>query len=126
MSDADRAYELAQREIAEAARTGIVRLDLSGKAFHALDRLPPEITRLATLETLSLRYTQIANVASLANLTLLENLDLDGTPVNDLSALAGLTRLTGLFLENTKVTDLTPLSGLLDLEGLKLANTGVK
>lgn len=36
MSDADRAYELAQREIAKAKRTGATGLSLFGEALERL------------------------------------------------------------------------------------------
>lgn len=49
MSDADKAYALAQERIAKAARTGATALDCSDEAFRALDRLPPEIAKLRNL-----------------------------------------------------------------------------
>ncbi|MCC5966457.1 MAG: leucine-rich repeat domain-containing protein [Natronohydrobacter sp.] len=125
MSDADTAYELAREKIAEAARTGAEELDFSGEAFQALDRLPPTISELAGLQSLSLRGTRIFNITPLSGLKGLEYLDLNDTQITDLTPLAELKRLVGLYLANTNSTDVTPLSGLVALEGLRLANTAI-
>lgn len=112
MSDADRAYELARREIAEAKRTGADRLNFSGEAFRALDRVPPEIGQLTGLQSLSLRKSRITDLAPLAGMTGLQSLDLGGTLITDLAPLAGMKRVRELWIDNTNVTDLRPATAL--------------
>jgi hypothetical protein len=48
----EEAYEEALRRIREAENTGALELDLSGLV---LDRLPPELKRLTSLQTLNLK-----------------------------------------------------------------------
>jgi len=48
----EEAYEKARRRIREAKKTGAVALDLSDEL--ALNRLPPELERLTSLQSLSL------------------------------------------------------------------------
>ncbi len=122
MSDADRAYELAQAKIAKAKRTGTTGLSFFGMS---LDRLPPEIADLTGLQRLDLRNTQITDLAPLAGLTGLQRLDLNTTQITDLAPLAGLTGLQRLRLGNTQITDLAPLAGLTGLGDLTVDRTGV-
>lgn len=125
MSDADRAYELAQREIAEAKRTGAERLDFSAAVFWALDRLPPEICELADAQHLDLSQTQIADLSPLEWLMGLQSLELFDTQITDLAPLAGLRRLHMLSLNNTQITDLSPIAEMTRLRGLYLGNTQI-
>lgn len=120
MSDADRAYELAQAKIAEAARSGVTELNFSGEAFRALDRLPPEIGKLTGLQSLDLRNTQITDLAPLAGLTGLRRLNLFNTRITDLASLAGLTGLQVLDLRFSFISDVAPLAGLTGLQRLGL------
>ncbi len=125
MSDADRAYELAQAKIAEAARKGAEILDFATEDFRALDRLPPEIARLTELQSLGLSDTRIIDLTPLAGMTGLKYLFLTNTQITDLTPLAGLTELQRLDLDHTEITDLTPLAGLTGLQNLDLTNTQI-
>ena len=69
-------YEEALRCIREAKETGALELDLS---LLALNRLPPELERLTSLQSLDLSWCgQLSDISSLASLTSLQSLDLSG------------------------------------------------
>lgn len=128
MIEADGAYELAQREIAEAARAETSELVFFGSEFKALTQLPPEIGDLKRLQELSLMRTQISNLTPLTGLTGLQSLWLRDTQISDLAPLAGMTGLCDLELAKTGVADLRPLAGLQELgtigfPGLSFADT---
>lgn len=114
------------------------------------------LTRLTSLETLSLRFTRVTDLSPLQGLTALRELTIAGcrtyeererygchgdekpdpsigyvplaayTPVTDISPLARLTRLEVLHLDSTGVSDLTPLTGLERLRELTISWTKVK
>src|SRR5271165_6993725 len=94
----EEAYEEALRRIREAEKTGALELDLSG--LQALNRLPPELERLGSLQTLNLPlYEQLNDLSPLAGLTSLQTLVVVGVEqLKDLSPLAGLTSLQTLNL----------------------------
>ncbi|MCK4340271.1 MAG: leucine-rich repeat domain-containing protein, partial [Phycisphaerae bacterium] len=83
----------------------------------ALEKPSGKITDkdLASLTTLDLRGTLVADLSPLSGLTNLTTLDLEGARVVDLSPLSGLTSLATLYLNGTPVADLSPLSGLTNL-----------
>jgi hypothetical protein len=83
MTAADDAYAAARQEIARARAAGEVQLNFDSDLFHALDRLPPEISDFDTLKTLNLGNTKIYDISSIANLAELEVLRLDKTYVDD-------------------------------------------
>ncbi|MCC5985912.1 MAG: hypothetical protein JJU42_16265, partial [Rhodobacteraceae bacterium] len=96
MSDAERAYELAQQEIARVKAAGEDKLRLTGRTFYALDRLPPELAELTKLQELWIVKTQINDLSPLQTLTSLQRLRLDSKQVSDLAPLQGLTSLQTL------------------------------
>lgn len=124
-SAADRAYRLAVEEIRRVKAEGGTSLDLSGKQFHALDRIPAEIGLLTNLVTLNLAHTAVSDLAPLAGLTALRRLTLNGSAVTDLALLARLTALKWLNLSETAVTDLAPIAGLTALQRLWLNQSAV-
>lgn len=123
MSDADRAYELAKAKIAEVSLTHSVGIDFSGGEYRALDRIPPEIDELGWLQSLTLRNTQITDLAPLAGLTGLRSLNLSNTQITELATLAGITRLQSLWLSSTRILDLAPLVRMTGLRILDLSGT---
>jgi soluble cytochrome b562 len=127
MSDADEAYQAAERRIADAQERGDTRLDFSGAAFRTLDRLPPGIGTLDRLELLNLARTQVADIAPLQGLGNLLWLDLDRTRVANITPLQGLENLQALDLDGTQVADLRPIADLPRLgdrpRGLRFADT---
>ncbi len=125
MSDADKAYALAQEKIAEAALKELDELFFDNREFRALDRLPPEISELTKLQTLVLEHVSFSDLASLVGLTGLQFLFLENTPITDLTPLAGLTGLKRLDIDGTPITDLGPISGLKGLQSLRLNNTHI-
>jgi Leucine-rich repeat (LRR) protein len=72
----EEAYQEALRRIREAEDSGKLELDLRGLA---LTRLPPELERLASLQSLNLtKCRQLSDLTPLASLTSLRTLDLSG------------------------------------------------
>lgn len=124
-SAAEKAYKLAQAEIARAKSEGQERLDFTGKEYHALQRLPPEIAQLEVLRHLELKNKKITDITPLSGLTGLTELGLNHTGVVDVTPLESLTGLRLLWLSHTSVTDVTPLHGLTGLTDLWLSGTGV-
>jgi hypothetical protein len=92
----------------------INRLDLSGNRF--LQNLQP-VGRLANLNYLSLRQTEIVDLTPLIGLSGLTELDLSETRISDLSPLNSLISLEQLNIEGTRVENLEPLT---NLSGLRL------
>ena len=115
MSDADDAYKVAQRLIAEAKESGSAFLNLDVEETRALTTLPPEISDLKWIEELDLDNTQVTDLSSIAGLLGLTEIYLDSVPVTDLSPLVSLTGLTKLWLDNSQVADLRPLLPLIKL-----------
>ena len=125
MTEAERAYAAAVKEIARVKAAGETVLDLSGEAFRALDRIPDRIAELPGLVLLDFDKTQVADLTPLAPLTALKGLGLDNTQVAELSPIADLVTLEGLGLDNTEVTDLSPIVNLTALKVLELNYTRV-
>jgi len=117
----EEAYEEALRRIREAEETGAVELNLNGLA---LNRLPRELARLTSLQSLELAwYEQLNDFSPLAGLTSLQTLVGFGIEqLKDLSPLAGLTSLQTLNLSGCEqLKDLSPLAGLTSLQTLNLS-----
>ncbi len=129
----EEAYEKALRRIREAEKTGALKLDLTGMdsewkltGLETLTRLPPELERLTSLQSLNLSACrQLRNLSPLAGLASLQELDLRscGQLSGDLSPLAGLTSLRSLDLSWCEQLsgDLSPLAGLTSLRSLDLS-----
>ncbi|MDD2868159.1 leucine-rich repeat domain-containing protein [Neomegalonema sp.] len=118
---------------------------LSFADLEALKTLPPEISSLKGLKSLTYLFSPthssllakmgmlnipkenfaISNLMPLAGLTGLQELNLASTEVRDLTPLAGLTELRTLDLSYTPISDLTPLAGLTKLQKLYLSSTSV-
>jgi hypothetical protein len=120
MAAGDKAYRRALQEIRRVKESGKERLDLSGKAFHALSRIPPEIAELSSLATLILDESAVADLSPVQNLNSLSILSLEKANTLNLSPLASLTELRVLWLGNTQVEDLSPLANLTKLQILSL------
>src|SRR5271165_4884455 len=117
----EEAYEEALRRIREAEDTGAVRLDLS--RLETLNRLPPELAGLTSLESLKLSDCwQLRDFSPLARLTSLQSLDLSECwQLSDLSPLADFTSLQTLGLAGCRqLGDLSPLDNLTSLRSLNL------
>jgi Leucine-rich repeat (LRR) protein len=131
----EEAYEESLRRICEAEQTGALELDLCGwnqttqkySELASLNRLPPELKRLTSLQSLdlSLCWQLSGDLSPLAGLTSLQSLDLSGCEQlsGDLSPLAGLASLKSLNLSGCKqFSDLSPLASLASLQVLSLVN----
>jgi hypothetical protein len=126
-----RAYEEALRRIREAEETGAVELDLRGwkeeeyTGLETLNRLPPELASLTSLQSLILSDCgQLSDLSPLAGLASLQSLKLSGCyQLSDLSPLASLTSLQSLDLSGCRQLsgDLSPLVGLTALRTLNLS-----
>src|SRR5271166_3376655 len=114
-------YKEARRRIHEAEKTGALELDLSG--LQMLNRLPPELKRLTSLQSLNLSgCEQLSDLSPLASLASLQELGLFGCDqLSDLSPLASLTSLQELGLSGWGIHDFSPLAGLTSLQTLNLS-----
>jgi hypothetical protein len=81
----EEAYEEALRRIREAEKTGAIELNLSGwkdggfTGLETLNRLPPELKRLTSLQSLNLAVCkQLRDLSPLTGLTSLQTLNLSG------------------------------------------------
>jgi hypothetical protein len=104
----EEAYEEALRRIREAERTGALELDLSGwnrtaqkyTGLETLTRLPPELERLTSIQSLDLSWCEqlSGDLSLLSHLTSLQKLRFLGCEKlsGDLCSLAGLTSLQSL------------------------------
>ena len=126
MTDANRAYAVAEKWIAEALAEGATELSFDRAGTRALEVLPPEIAKLDKLEILDLNDTQVSDLVPLSGLSGLQRLYLNNTQVSDLVPLSGLSGLQVLYLNDTQVSDLVPLSGLSGLQTLYLTKTQVR
>jgi Leucine-rich repeat (LRR) protein len=120
------AYEKALRRIREAEETGALKLDLSELE---LNRLPPELTRLTSLQALDLaRCKMLIDLSPLACLTSLRSLNLWWCQQlsGDLSPLASLTSLQELNLFGCEKLsgNLSPLASHTCLQSLDLIGVG--
>ena len=139
MSDADTAYQIAEKRIAQAKKTGARALSLSPHfaedgsfnydntpELSALDRILPAIADLTDLQTLYLTGTKVEDISHLAGMTAMQVLSLDGTKVEDISHLAGMTAMQELTLNDTEVEDISPLAGMTAMRTLTLDGTKVE
>ena len=83
------------------------------------------ISKLTTLEAVTVRGGKIQDLTPLAGLSNLQYLDLSGNQISDLRPLSGLKNLHDLNLTDNKVSDLSPLHDLPALEQLHLAGNQV-
>jgi Leucine-rich repeat (LRR) protein len=122
MTPDEAAYERVLRSILKAEKTGAVKLDLR---YFSLNRLPPELARLTSLQSLNLSWCkQLSELPPLARLTSLRSLDLSGCRLSgDLSPLARLGSLQTLNLSECEQLsgDLSPLARLTSLQSLNLS-----
>ncbi len=123
MTEPEKAYQAAQRLIAQAAKDGENSLNLDTPQTRGLTTLPPEIANLPALRRLGLRNTLITDLCPVTALTGLTLLAISTTPISDLAPLSALTGLTALWLGNTLITDISPLSKLTGLTSLWLNDT---
>lgn len=128
MDAAEEAYEAAKAEIARVKAEGVTRLELSGRDYRALEKLPPEIAQLRKLRSLSIVGTAVSDLLPIAELFELRTLFLNDSAVSELSPLANLKRIEVLTLDGSRVVDLRPIIGLKKLEngsfpGLSFRNT---
>jgi Leucine-rich repeat (LRR) protein len=128
MAPEEEAYEEALRRIREE-ETGALDLSLSELT---LNRLPPELERLTSLQSLDLSGCSrlSGDISPLASLTSLQTLDLSSCErlSGDLSPLAGLTALQSLNLRWCEQLsgDLSRLTGLTSLQKLILSHCGFR
>jgi len=101
--------------------TSLQYLSLNGTQISDLAPL----ARLTSLQHLSFDITQISDLTPLSRLTSLQHLSLDGTPVTDVTPLEGLTSLQHLSLNWTQISDVTPLAHLISLGHLSLGGTHI-
>jgi internalin A len=137
----EEAYAEALRRIREVEEAGALELDLSGlkegqtgaleyTGLETLTRLPPELERLTSLQSLNLSWCEqlSGDLSPLAGLASLHSLNLYGCEQlsGDLSPLASLTSLQSLNLSGCKQLsgDLSPLASLTSLQSLDLSGCG--
>ncbi len=92
MSDADKAYEAAQRLIAESMVRRDGALSFNTNETRSLTKLPPEVAGLAELKTLFLHNTWIRDLSPLTSMNRLQTINLDSTPITSI----GLSQIAGL------------------------------
>src|SRR4051812_26900706 len=115
------AYSEALLRILEVEKTREVTLHLN--SLRSLNQLPPELGRLAWLQTLDLSWCeQLRDLAPLSSLNALQTLDLSGCErIGDLTPLSHLTSLQTLDISWCKqIRDLSPISGLNALRAFNL------
>jgi hypothetical protein len=96
-----------------------------GTKPNQIDAQRKRLECLASLEVLSVRWSDLSSLDLVRSLQNLEQLDCSGTPVTDLTPLAGLSAVKRLDCSGTRVTDLTPLAGLSALKRLDCGVTQV-
>lgn len=126
MTEADEAYEAAERLIEEARRNAWDELSFVRKECRALEALPPGIGQLNALRRLDLEWTRVTDLGPIAGLTNLTHLWLENTPTSDLRPLSRLAELEVLLLGGTRVSDLAPLSNLTSLIEIWLDDTQIR
>jgi internalin A len=100
----EEAYEEALRRIRQAEETAALALDLSGLASN---RLPRELGRLTSLQSLNLSWcSQLLDLSPLTTLATLRSLDLCACrQLRDLAPLANLSSLRMLDLSQGERLD---------------------
>jgi Leucine-rich repeat (LRR) protein len=109
---AEQAYAAAVEEIARVKEAGEDVVIFVDRRFSALEIIPSTIKAIRSLKGLSLRGTQIGDLAPLTSRKNLRSLHLAYTKVSDLAPLVGLKNLRLLWLNSTNVNDLRPLINL--------------
>lgn len=84
-----------------------------------------ELTRLRSLESLSLSGNRLHNISVLAELTNLTFLHLADNDISDLMPLRSLTRLKTLYIDGNPITDFTALHTLASLRTLSMKDIEV-
>lgn len=79
-----------------------------------------EVTRLYSLDNLSVAGNGITDISPLSAMGGLSTLNISYNSIYDISPLAGLTNLRTLYLDNNPVTDLSPLYNLTALTTLSI------
>jgi Leucine Rich repeats (2 copies) len=103
MTPEEEAYEEGLRRIRQAEEAGALELDLSG--LETLNRLPPELEHLTSLQSLNLYgcWQLSGDLVPLASLTSLQSINLAYCrQLSDLSPLATLTSLQTLNLSQVR------------------------
>ncbi|MCA3340525.1 MAG: leucine-rich repeat domain-containing protein [Roseomonas sp.] len=111
MADMTDGERIAEKRIAEAARTGQDWLDLGGLG---LTKLPDALSKLTKLKRLSLGDYVELTAESLG----LRKGATERSHLSDLSVVSSLSELRELYIEGTNVSDLTPIKGLQQLQRL--------
>ena len=109
MTPEEEAYAEALRRIREAEANGAVVLDLS--KLSALNRLPRELERLSSLQTLNLSGCKqlSGDLTPLTGLTSLQSLDLSANQLSSLPPeITKLTSLQSLDLRSNQLSSLPP------------------
>ncbi|MGB8169836.1 MAG: COR domain-containing protein [Chthoniobacteraceae bacterium] len=121
----DEAYQLAEKKIEEARRSGAKELDLGGGEYGEkkpkLTELPESLGRLTQLQTLDLSGNQLTALPEwLGQLTQLQTLDLSRNQLTALpESLCQLTQLESLDIVGNKLVHLpATMSGLSRLKSL--------
>ena len=105
----------------ERVWSDVERLELIGpQVFDMRD-----LTGLANLHYLTVKYSQVVNLAAVGALTTLKSLRLWFAGIQDVSVLSGLVHLRMLSLQGTQVTGLSELAGNTSLAILSLSHTGI-
>ncbi|MCK5827958.1 leucine-rich repeat domain-containing protein, partial [Candidatus Bipolaricaulota bacterium] len=92
--------------------------DLNARGYGITDL--SGIEACENLESLTLWYNEIADIAQLATLTKLSYLDLDNNYIADLSPLAELAHLVRLYASSNPIADLSPLADISTLRYLSV------
>ena len=140
MVDMTEGERIAEKRIADAARTGQDWLDLGGLA---LTKLPDTLSKLTKLKRLSLgdyveltaeslglrkgatERSHLSDLSVVSSLSELRELYIEGTNVSDLTPIKGLQQLQRLDCYVTQVSDLTAITALKRLQFLDCSNTNV-
>ncbi len=124
MTEAEKAYEAAERLIAEVIESGAKDLNFSKPKFRAMPIIPPGIAEARNVERVNLGETAIKSLENLE--TILPNLDylnLSWTEIDSIEALRGSKRLSTFFAASTKIYDLDPIRGHDGMRSLDLRNS---
>lgn len=87
-----------------------------------LEKLPPIVSELKYLDTISLIDAGLKDISVFSGLSQLKFLDLRNNSLNDISVLSGLSQLQVLDLSNNQLSDISALSDLSRLQRLNLSN----